>query len=425
MEEISAAVRDVSGDDFRSISYEAQQLLKSVRASNGYSDGADAAFYRAYFEGFSGKTRSDSKILSNAALEAAYQMGADAKNDVGTFHTVGNATISKEATAFLAKAAKDLGLSITYGGKGSVSNGGVVNGAVRRGVRRGYANSYRGIHIYEDAKVQEVGGKTLVGGDAAARIILGHELTHILQKQSPTQYKAFEAFALRQRSEQGSKIGLDLVSEYMRDLRLDKQSATDEVVANYFIRGIAVRIVPELTFVKDRKFRTVRCMIYGKQRAVFVRDKAAREEFLLRFAQRIAFAVHVRHCNRILDFAERGRSALNRKNLRFVFDHHGISVAFVIVKDKAIESLPLQRFYFLRNIVSGRFVHHIVSCNIKRFFRFYMYFANASVRRVNIGFVCGKENQAVCTFFTNRRPINDSNIQILLDTGIVQQNISC
>ena len=238
MEEISAAVRDVSGDDFRSISYEAQQLLKSVRASNGYSDGADAAFYRAYFEGFSGKTRSDSKILSNAALEAAYQMGADAKNDVGTFHTVGNATISKEATAFLAKAAKDLGLSITYGGKGSVSNGGVVNGAVRRGVRRGYANSYRGIHIYEDAKVQEVGGKTLVGGDAAARIILGHELTHILQKQSPTQYKAFEAFALRQRSEQGSKIGLDLVSEYMRDLRLDKQSATDEVVANYAMRAL-------------------------------------------------------------------------------------------------------------------------------------------------------------------------------------------
>ena len=229
VEEISAAVRDVSGDDYRSISYEAQQLLKSVRASNGYSDGADAAFYKAYFEGFSGKARSDSTILSNAALDAAYQMGVDAKNDVGTFHTVGNATISKEATAFLSKAAKDLGLSITYGGKGSVVNG---------GVRRGYANSYRGIHIYEDAKVQEVGGKTLTGGDAAARIVLGHELTHILQKQSPSQYKSFEAFALQQRSEQSGKIGLDLVSEYMRDLRLDKQSATDEVVADYAMRTL-------------------------------------------------------------------------------------------------------------------------------------------------------------------------------------------
>ena len=76
------------------------------------------------------------------------------------------------------------------------------------------------------------------GGDAAARIILGHELTHILQEQSPTQYKAFEAFALQQRSEQGGKIGLDLVSEYMRDLRLDKQSATDEVVANYAMRAL-------------------------------------------------------------------------------------------------------------------------------------------------------------------------------------------
>ena len=226
-EEISAAVRDVSGDDYRSISYEAQQLLKSVRASNGYSDGADAAFYRAYFEGYSGKARSDSTILSNAALDAAYQMGAEAKKDIGTFHTVGGAALSKETTAFFSRAAKDLGLSITYGGKGSVKNG---------GVRRGYANSYRGIHIYEDAKVKEIGGNTLVGGDAAARIILGHELTHILQKQSPTQYKVFETFALQQKSEQGNKIGLDLVSEYMRDHHLDKQSATDEVVADYAMR---------------------------------------------------------------------------------------------------------------------------------------------------------------------------------------------
>lgn len=229
VDEISAAVRDVSGDDYRSISYEAQQLLKSVRASNGYSDGADAAFYRAYFEGYSGKARSDSKRLSNAALVAAYQMGVDAKKDIGTFHTVGGAALSKETTAFFSRTAKDLGLSITYGGKGSVKNG---------GVRRGYANSYSGIHIYEDAKVKEIGGKTLVGGDAAARIILGHELTHILQKQSPTQYKAFETFALQQKSEQGNKIGLDLVSEYMQSLRLDKQSATDEVVANYAMRAL-------------------------------------------------------------------------------------------------------------------------------------------------------------------------------------------
>ena len=229
VDEISAAVRDVSGDDYRSISYEAQQLLKSVRASNEYSDGADAAFYRAYFEGYSGKARSDSKRLSNAALDEAYQMGADAKKDIGTFHTVGGAALSKETTAFFSRAAKDLGLSITYGGKGSVKNG---------GVRRGYANSYSGIHIYEDAKVKEIGGKTLLGGDAAARIILGHELTHILQKQSPAQYKAFETFALQQKSEQGNKIGLDLVSEYMQSLRLDKQSATDEVVANYAMRAL-------------------------------------------------------------------------------------------------------------------------------------------------------------------------------------------
>ena len=60
-----------------------------------------------------------------------------------------------------------------------------------------------------------------------------------------------------------------------------------------FIRCIAVRIVPEFAFVKDRKFRAVRCMIHRKQRAVFIRDKTAREEFLLRFAQRVAFAVRL------------------------------------------------------------------------------------------------------------------------------------
>ncbi len=41
---------------------------------------------------------------------------------------------------------------------------------------------------------------------------------------------------MQQRSEQGGKVGLDPVSEYMRDLRLDKQSATDEVVADYAMR---------------------------------------------------------------------------------------------------------------------------------------------------------------------------------------------
>ncbi len=48
----------------------------------------------------------------------------------------------------------------------------------------------------------------------------------------------FAAFALQQRSEHGSKVGLDLVSEYMRDFRLDKQSATDEVVADYAMRAL-------------------------------------------------------------------------------------------------------------------------------------------------------------------------------------------
>ena len=107
-----------------------------------------------------------------------------------------------------------------------MANGGVVDGTVRRDVRRGYANSYRGIHIYEDAKVQEVGGKTLVGGDAAARIILGHELTHVLQNQSPVQYKAFENLVLSQTSEKS-------ISIYMETLNKSREDAIDEIVADY------------------------------------------------------------------------------------------------------------------------------------------------------------------------------------------------
>ena len=99
-----------------------------------------------------------------------------------------------------------------------------------------YTHLLEGKGLYD--KLRDFVFDTLVGGDAAARIILGHELTHILQKQSPTQYKAFETFALQQKSEQGNKIGLDLVSEYMRDHHLNKQAATDEVVADYAMRAL-------------------------------------------------------------------------------------------------------------------------------------------------------------------------------------------
>ena len=60
-------------------------------------------------------------------------------------------------------------------------------------------------------------------------------IAHFPKKHKELQSGRF-AFALQQRSEQGSKTGLDPVSEYMRDLRLDKQFATDEVVADYAMR---------------------------------------------------------------------------------------------------------------------------------------------------------------------------------------------
>ena len=60
-------------------------------------------------------------------------------------------------------------------------------------------------------------------------------IAHFPKKHKDLQSGRF-AFLLQQRSEQGGKVGLDPVSEYMRDLRLDKQSATDEVVADYAMR---------------------------------------------------------------------------------------------------------------------------------------------------------------------------------------------
>ena len=62
-------------------------------------------------------------------------------------------------------------------------------------------------------------------------------IAHFPKKHKNLQSGRF-AFLLQQRGEQGSKIGLDLVPEYMRDLRLDKQSATDEVVADYAMRTL-------------------------------------------------------------------------------------------------------------------------------------------------------------------------------------------
>ena len=62
-------------------------------------------------------------------------------------------------------------------------------------------------------------------------------IAHFPKKHKDLQSGRF-AFLLQQRGEQGSKTGLDPVSEYMRDLRLDKQSATDEVVANYAMRAL-------------------------------------------------------------------------------------------------------------------------------------------------------------------------------------------
>ena len=218
-ERISEVVRDAGIDkDFHNLSYEAQALLKKVREERG--NDADAEFYAAYFAGRMGKEYSGTGAVSLSA----YAAGAEAREDIGTFRTVGGASISKETADMMQRAAKSLGISITYGGKG-----GLVGGAVRRG----YMNAYDNIHIYEDAKVRLTDGTVLSGGDAAAQIILGHELTHVLQKQAPDAYRALEKYAAAQTEDYEGEI-----ARRMAYSDLTRQEAIDEFTADYSMRTL-------------------------------------------------------------------------------------------------------------------------------------------------------------------------------------------
>ena len=63
---------------------------------------------------------------------------------------------------------------------------------------------------------------------AAAQIILGHELTHILQRQAPDEYRALEAYARGASEDFDTKI-----KRYMQYADLTQQEAIDEFVADY------------------------------------------------------------------------------------------------------------------------------------------------------------------------------------------------
>lgn len=92
---------------------------------------------------------------------------------------------------------------------------------------------FRGFSLQMPSASIRTGPRETEAADFAVESIIAH----FPKKHKDLQSGRF-AFLLQQRSEQGSKTGLDPVSEYMRDLRLDKQSATDEVVADYAMRAL-------------------------------------------------------------------------------------------------------------------------------------------------------------------------------------------
>ena len=61
----------------------------------------------------------------------------------------------------------------------------------------------------------------------AARIILGHELTHVLQKRSPEQYRNFADLAVK------ASGGKNAIAKYMRSYSLSRQNAIDEIAADF------------------------------------------------------------------------------------------------------------------------------------------------------------------------------------------------
>ena len=61
----------------------------------------------------------------------------------------------------------------------------------------------------------------------AARIILGHELTHVLQKWTPEQYRNFADLAVK------ASGGENEIAKYMRIYTLSRQNAIDEIAADF------------------------------------------------------------------------------------------------------------------------------------------------------------------------------------------------
>ena len=170
--------------------------------------------YREGELGYAFEVDEDSE-LTPSMQEHAYKYGAEARASLGTVTYNTRAKVSGSLAKSFEKAAKDLNVHITYGGKAPVVNG-VQD--------RAYITSAGELRIYEDVEVRLADGRVLKGNDAATMVILGHEMTHRLQTLDGKSYSAFREFVLARKS--------GAIEGYMK-MGLSRDVAADEVVADY------------------------------------------------------------------------------------------------------------------------------------------------------------------------------------------------
>ena len=188
---------------------------------NGSVPGAREAFYRAYLEGYTGRTQTidPNTFISKTAQSMAYELGAEDKAAVGTFKAVHGAAVQAETAALFSRMdGQDLNVSVTYGGKAPVVGGVRING---------YITQTGAIHIFEDAVVELSDGRKLTGTDAARICILGHEVTHRLQQAAPGEYALFREMAVNRYG------GVWFSQEYAKRIGLSEAAARDEMAADY------------------------------------------------------------------------------------------------------------------------------------------------------------------------------------------------
>lgn len=238
-------------ETYYNLSEDARTFFAHVMQKNGSVPGAREAFYRAYLEGYTGRTQTidPNTFISKTAQSMAYELGAEDKAAVGTFKAVKGASVQAETAALFSRMAKDLNVSITYGGKAPVIDGMKING---------YITQTGAIHIFENAVVELSDGRKLTGTDAARICILGHELTHRLQQTAPREYARFREMAVERYG------GVWFSQEYAKRIGLSEAAAQDEMAADYAMEHLFTDnvLISEITKRHSRLALAIRNVLH-------------------------------------------------------------------------------------------------------------------------------------------------------------------